>query len=108
MTDDLREGFDPSEIEDPDDVEIVYEVEESVQQESAADTDEVEEIVEEVEARWTAGMKAAQEGDAEAYRRLLTEYQMTQAELADNVSKSRSAITRRAGQVTREAALRGR
>jgi ParB family chromosome partitioning protein len=31
--------------------------------------------------------------EARGYRRLLTEYQMTQAELADNVSKSRSAIT---------------
>lgn len=31
--------------------------------------------------------------EARGYRRLLTEYQMTQAELADKVSKSRSAIT---------------
>ena len=31
--------------------------------------------------------------EARGYKRLLTEYQMTQAELADNVSKSRSAIT---------------
>jgi ParB family chromosome partitioning protein len=31
--------------------------------------------------------------EARGYRRLLTEYQMTQAELADRVSKSRSAIT---------------
>lgn len=31
--------------------------------------------------------------EARGYRRLLTEYRMTQAELADKVSKSRSAIT---------------
>lgn len=31
--------------------------------------------------------------EARGYRRLLTEYQMTQSELADKVSKSRSAIT---------------
>lgn len=31
--------------------------------------------------------------EARGYRRLLTEYQMTQAELADKVSKSRSAVT---------------
>lgn len=31
--------------------------------------------------------------ESRGYRRLLTEYQMTQAELADKVSKSRSAIT---------------
>lgn len=31
--------------------------------------------------------------EARGYRRLLTDYQMTQAELADKVSKSRSAIT---------------
>lgn len=31
--------------------------------------------------------------EARGYKRLLTEYQMTQAELADKVSKSRSAIT---------------
>lgn len=31
--------------------------------------------------------------EARGYRKLLTEYQMTQAELADRVSKSRSAIT---------------
>lgn len=31
--------------------------------------------------------------EAQGYRRLLAEYQMTQAELADKVSKSRSAIT---------------
>jgi ParB family transcriptional regulator, chromosome partitioning protein len=31
--------------------------------------------------------------EARGYRRLLTEYQMTQSELADSVSKSRSAIT---------------
>jgi ParB family chromosome partitioning protein len=31
--------------------------------------------------------------EARGYRRLLTEYSMTQAELADKVSKSRSAIT---------------
>ena len=31
--------------------------------------------------------------EARGYRRLLTEYEMTQAELADKVSKSRSAIT---------------
>ena len=31
--------------------------------------------------------------EARGYRQLLTEHQMTQAELADKVSKSRSAIT---------------
>lgn len=56
---------------------------------NASDTDALELAL--IENLQREDLNAIEE--ARGYRRLLTEYQMTQAELADKVSKSRSAIT---------------